>query len=139
LPDPCEPPDNGNLVDAIVSLELATGAIKWSRKVQGFDAWTMACLPVFSTSCPSPYGPDHDSAQGAMLIPTKNGDIVAAGQKSGVMWGLDPDHLTTRDRGGNSGRPGGAPSARRVLSSIESRSIEPDSRSDLRPCYARHP
>ena len=41
--------------------------------------------------CPTPTGPDYDFGQGPMLIPTINGDIVAAGQKSGVMWGLRAD------------------------------------------------
>jgi polyvinyl alcohol dehydrogenase (cytochrome) len=86
----CEPQGNGNYVDAIMSLDLVTGAIKWSNKVQGYDAWTTACLG-FPTACPTPAGPDFDFGQGAMLIPTKSGDIVAAGQKSGIMWGLNAD------------------------------------------------
>ncbi len=80
----------GNYVDAVMSLDLNTGAIKWVSKLQGFDAWTTACIG-FPTACPSPAGPDYDFGQGAMLIPTKAGDIVAAGQKSGIMWGLNPD------------------------------------------------
>jgi polyvinyl alcohol dehydrogenase (cytochrome) len=103
-PDPCEPAGNGNYVDAVLSLDMTTGAIKWSRKLQGFDAWTVACIPGFSTSCPSPYGPDYDFAQGAMLIPTKKGDVVVAGQKSGVMWGLDANDGHTL--WGTSGGPG---------------------------------
>src|SRR5262249_50007053 len=90
-PDPCELQGNGNYVDAIMSLDMNTGAIKWANKLQGFDAGTVACIPGFSTSCPSPYGPDYDFGQGPMLIPTSNGDVVAAGQKAGIMWGLDAD------------------------------------------------
>ncbi len=86
----CEPQDNGNYVDAILSLDMSTGAIKWSNKMQGFDAWTTACLG-YPTACPTPAGPDFDFGQGAMLIPTKAGDIVAAGQKSGMLWGLNAD------------------------------------------------
>lgn len=78
----------GNDVDAIMSLDLSTGAIKWVHKLQGFDAWTTACIGL-PTACPSPNGPDYDFAQGAMLIPTKAGDIVAAGEKAGIMWGLN--------------------------------------------------
>jgi polyvinyl alcohol dehydrogenase (cytochrome) len=91
-PDPCEPQDNGNYVDAVMSLDMTTGRIKWAHKLGGFDAWTVACIPGLGTSCPSPYGPDYDFGQGAMLIPTPNGDILAAGQKSGVMWALNPDN-----------------------------------------------
>ena len=86
----CEPQGNGNYVDAILSLDLATGQIKWANKMQGYDAWTTACIG-FPTACPTPAGPDFDFGQGAMLIPTKSGDIVAAGQKSGMLWGLNAD------------------------------------------------
>jgi polyvinyl alcohol dehydrogenase (cytochrome) len=86
----CEPPNNGNYVDAVLSLDLADGHIKWANKMQGYDAWTTACIG-FPTACPTPAGPDFDFAQGAMLIPTKAGDIVAAGQKSGMLWGLNAD------------------------------------------------
>lgn len=79
----------GNNVDAVMSLNMTTGAINWVSKLQGFDAWTTACIGL-PTACPSPNGPDYDFGQGAMLIPTKAGDIVAAGQKSGIMWGLNP-------------------------------------------------
>jgi polyvinyl alcohol dehydrogenase (cytochrome) len=78
----------GNYVDAVMSLNLSTGAINWAHKLQGFDAWTTACI-FLPTACPSPNGPDYDFGQGPMLIPTKAGDIVAAGQKSGIMWGLN--------------------------------------------------
>jgi polyvinyl alcohol dehydrogenase (cytochrome) len=86
----CEPQGNGNYIDAILSLDLTDGHIKWSNKVQGYDAWTTACLG-FPTACPSPAGPDFDFGQGVMLIPTKSGDIVSAGQKSGILWGLSAD------------------------------------------------
>jgi polyvinyl alcohol dehydrogenase (cytochrome) len=78
----------GNYVDAVASLNLDTGAVKWVSKLQGFDAWTTACIGL-PTACPAPNGPDFDFGQGPMLIPTKAGDIVAAGQKSGIMWGLN--------------------------------------------------
>ena len=38
------------------------GTIKWTNKVQGYDAWTTACLG-FPTACPTPAGPDFDSAR----------------------------------------------------------------------------
>jgi len=80
----------GNNVDSIMSLDMATGAIKWISKLQGFDAWTTACIGL-PTACPSPNGPDYDFGQGAMLIPSKQGDLVVAGQKAGIMWALKAD------------------------------------------------
>ena len=78
----------GNYVDAVMSLDLTSGAVNWVSKLQGFDAWTTACIGL-PTACPAPNGPDFDFGQGPMLIPMKSGDIVAAGQKSGIMWGLN--------------------------------------------------
>ncbi len=94
----CEPQGNGNYVDAILALDLKDGAIVWSHKLQGYDTWTIGCIPppysVPGGFCPTPTGPDYDFGQGPMLIPTTNGDIVAAGQKSGVIWGLRADDGT---------------------------------------------
>jgi polyvinyl alcohol dehydrogenase (cytochrome) len=91
----CEPQNNGNYVDGILALDMDDGHIIWSRKLQGYDAWTVGCIPppfsVPGSYCPSPTGPDYDFGQGPMLIHTQRGDIVAAGQKSGVMWGLRAD------------------------------------------------
>ena len=80
----------GNNVDAVMSLNLTTGAINWVHKLQGFDAWTTACIGL-PTACPSRTAPITTSARGRCSIPTKAGDIVAAGQKAGIMWGLDAD------------------------------------------------
>jgi polyvinyl alcohol dehydrogenase (cytochrome) len=33
--------------DSVLALDLNTGQIKWGNKVQGFDAWTVACLVGF--------------------------------------------------------------------------------------------
>src|SRR4029079_3491209 len=65
----------GNYVDAVMSLDLTSGAINWVSKLQGFDAWTTACIGL-PTACPAPNGPDFDFGQGPMLIPMKSGDIV---------------------------------------------------------------
>jgi polyvinyl alcohol dehydrogenase (cytochrome) len=94
----CEPQFNGNYVDAVLALDMDDGRIVWARKLQGYDAWTAGCLPppfsVPGSFCPSPYGPDYDFGQGPMLIDTRQGDIVVAGQKSGIMWGLRADNGT---------------------------------------------
>lgn len=85
--------DPANLIDAVVALDLMTGAVKWSTKLGGADAWNVACF-FFGVNCPAPTGPDFDFGQGAMLLRAKvagkQRDVLAAGQKSGVFWGLDP-------------------------------------------------
>lgn len=88
----CDDPQN--YVDSVLSLNLATGAIQWALRLGGYDAWNVACF-FSGANCPTPTGPDFDFGQGAMLIPaTVNGlsaDVLAAGQKSGVLWGINPD------------------------------------------------
>ena len=87
--------DSNDYIDAIVALDLDTGAIKWSKKLEGYDTWTVACLTGSARNCPDPKGPDYDFAQAPMLFSVKNAgkqrDLVGAGQKSGVFWALDPD------------------------------------------------
>ena len=89
---PPTPPDNH--VDAVLALDLETGAVKWSRKVQGPDAWNGACLTLRRRNCPDPQGPDFDFAQGPMLFTAATPDgprpLLGAGQKSGIFWALDP-------------------------------------------------
>jgi len=86
-------PDNH--VDAVIALDLQTGALKWSARLQGPDAWNIACYTWRRRQCPEPEGPDYDFAQGAMLFTAATVDgprtLLAAGQKSGVFWALDPD------------------------------------------------
>ena len=85
--------------DSVLALDLTTGAIKWSRQVEGYDAFTSDCnfLPPGMTWCPSPTGPDYDfgGAGPNFFTATINGateDVVGAGQKSGVYWAFDPDN-----------------------------------------------
>jgi polyvinyl alcohol dehydrogenase (cytochrome) len=76
--------------DAALALDLKTGAIKWSKRLQGFDVWTVACLRPTGPkeNCPVPGSPDFDfGGSGPNLV----GNIVGIGQKSGIYWALDPD------------------------------------------------
>src|SRR6266850_1395416 len=76
--------------DAALALDLKTGAIKWSKRLQGFDVWTVACLRPTGpkANCPVPGSPDFDfGGSGPNLV----GNIVGIGQKSGIYWALDPD------------------------------------------------
>jgi polyvinyl alcohol dehydrogenase (cytochrome) len=69
--------------DAIVALDLKTGAKKWVKQATPNDVWTMA----------QPKGPDYDFGAPPQLVDaTVNGaarKLVIAGQKSGVLWALD--------------------------------------------------
>ncbi len=77
--------------DTALALDLKTGQIKWSKRLQGFDTWTVAChLPAGTNpNCPVPTSPDFDlGGAGPNLL----GDIVGFGQKSGIFWALNPDN-----------------------------------------------
>lgn len=80
----------GDYFDTALSLDLATGRVKWAKRVQGLDVWTVACLtnpnPV---ACPEPDSPDYDlGGSGPNLL----GNLVGFGQKSGIYWALNPDN-----------------------------------------------
>jgi polyvinyl alcohol dehydrogenase (cytochrome) len=89
----CLAPDN--YIDAILALNMDTGAVKWATGVQGFDNWNVACIfPVINPNgCPTLAGPDFDFGSGPNLFTTKiDGKsklVVGAGQKSGQYWLLD--------------------------------------------------
>ena len=77
--------------DTALALDLKTGRIKWARKLQGFDTWTVACLlpPGTNPNCPVPSSRDFDlGGAGPNLL----GNIVGFGQKSGIYWALNPDN-----------------------------------------------
>ena len=65
--------------DALVA-SLATGKIVWSNQVTESDV------------SPSERGPDFDFGSRAMMVKTPEGkDLIVAGQKSGIVYGFDPD------------------------------------------------
>jgi polyvinyl alcohol dehydrogenase (cytochrome) len=78
--------------DAVIALDMETGAIKWVRQMTEGDAYTLACGAPDSSNCPDPEGPDHDFGQPPILVPRADGGrALVLGQKSGEVHGLDPD------------------------------------------------
>ena len=76
--------------DAILALDLDSGAVKWVRQLTAGDAWNLACGGVDPANCPKAPGPDHDFASPPMLVTLPNGDPrLIVGQKSGIVHGLD--------------------------------------------------
>ena len=85
----CAAPDD--FFDTALALDLKTGQIRWAKRLQGFDTWTLACRLPSGTNpnCPVPSSPDFDfGGAGPNLV----GDIVGFGQKSGIYWALNPDN-----------------------------------------------
>lgn len=79
-----------NLSDAIVALEIATGKVVWSKQVTPGDAYNSSC-GTDKQLCPDEDGPDYDFASSAILAQLPDGrDVLLAGQKSGMVYALDP-------------------------------------------------
>jgi len=73
--------------DAVVALDLENGHIVWSRQLLADDIFSGGC----ATRVPM-CGPDYDFGSSAMLVNLDGRDLLIAGQKSGVVYALDPDH-----------------------------------------------
>ncbi len=79
--------------DAILALDMETGEVAWSFQATEADAFNMACSTARNReNCPQPPGPDLDFGMAPILVRREDGkEILVAGQKSGVVWALDPD------------------------------------------------
>jgi len=83
-------------VDSVVALDIATGTVRWARRLQGLDTFNLNCTSQTPAQpCPTPTGRDYDFASAPnILAATSNGTtttLVGAGQKSGAYWALKPD------------------------------------------------
>ena len=78
--------------DAVMALDLDTGRIAWSKQLMPDDVYNSACsTSPKGASCPEGSGPDYDFGSPAMLVGTTGGrELLIAGQKSGIVWALDP-------------------------------------------------
>jgi polyvinyl alcohol dehydrogenase (cytochrome) len=84
-------PADGNS-NAVFSFDMASGKQMWRTQTLANDAWNVACMMADNPNCPKENGPDLDYAASMLLIPTSaQTDILIAGQKTGIVYGLDPD------------------------------------------------
>lgn len=92
----CTTPDDH--FDSMLALNLRTGKIEWGQKVEGYDAWTVACFAGSAPGvnwCPSPASPDYDFGGSSPNLFTIRGaggqpeTLVGEGQKSGLYWAFD--------------------------------------------------
>lgn len=98
------------LGDSVVALDLATGRVRWSRKVTTGDVFNSSCNGD-KANCPQNAGPDHDFGSSAIPVTLGGGKgLILAGQKSGVVYALDPDRqgaVVWQARVGTGGTNGG--------------------------------
>jgi polyvinyl alcohol dehydrogenase (cytochrome) len=77
--------------DAVMALDLATGARKWVKQVRKEDNWLVACPEQTTGNCPKPTGPDYDFGASPILDTLPDGkQVIVAGAKSSVAYGFDP-------------------------------------------------
>jgi polyvinyl alcohol dehydrogenase (cytochrome) len=96
--------------DAFMALDLKTGRIVWSQQTFPKDVYNSSC-GAKGVNCPDESGPDYDFGASAMLVTTPSGrDVLVAGQKSGVVYAIDPDNkgkILWQARVGKGGTNGG--------------------------------
>lgn len=88
--------------DAVEAMDLKTGKIKWAHQMTELDHFLVGCPQQKpGVNCPTPNGPDFDFGASPILkhFPAKKGgkngkDMLFAGQKSGQVYGLNPDNGT---------------------------------------------
>ncbi|HEY2357145.1 MAG TPA: PQQ-binding-like beta-propeller repeat protein [Phenylobacterium sp.] len=79
--------------EAVVALDLATGAVRWTNQLTKGDNYIIGCNPPNPrANCPSPVGPDYDFGVSPVLHTLANGkQVILVGQKSSQVYALDPD------------------------------------------------
>ncbi len=77
--------------DSIIAMELAGGQVKWRTQVTAGDNYMSGCETAPLANCPKHLGHDFDFGAPPILARLAGGDILLAGQKSGAVYGLDPD------------------------------------------------
>ena len=129
--------------DAIVALDLKSGRILWSRQITPNDTWNGSCPETARdhANCADRAAPDYDFASPPILVEDRGGRAkLVIGQKSGVLFALDPDRkgATVWERrvgeGGTSGGImwGSATDGERVYAALSDakrvgREIDPES------------
>ncbi|MGH8175558.1 MAG: PQQ-binding-like beta-propeller repeat protein [Steroidobacter sp.] len=99
--------------DAIVAFDLKNGERRWVNQLTRGDNFVIGCPreKAGEGNCPDNGGPDFDFGASPILRTLPNGRrILLAGQKSGIVYGLDPDEngkLLWRARVGSGSALGG--------------------------------
>ena len=96
--------------DAVLAMDMLTGEIVWAAQLTKDDAWNGACSRG-TPNCPEEDGPDYDIGASPILTRDENGrEIILVGQKSGMVYALDPANngaLIWEQRAGSGGTMGG--------------------------------
>ena len=101
-----------DLSDSIIALEIGTGKVRWVQQMIKGDAWNASCgKHSNNVNCPKEDGPDLDFGAPPIMVKAVSGrDLILAGQKSGMIYALDPDDggkIVWQQRAGMGGFNGG--------------------------------
>jgi polyvinyl alcohol dehydrogenase (cytochrome) len=79
--------------DAVIAADLTSGAIIWRRQlIQGDNDLSGCTRRIQLVNCPTTLGPDYDFGASPVLLTLATGnDVLLAGQKSGAVFGIEPD------------------------------------------------
>jgi len=82
--------------DAILAYDLEDGSLRWTFQATANDIFLTGCLfERDGPNCPPAWSvfADYDFGASVVIARRSDGrDILLAGQKSGVLWALDPDN-----------------------------------------------
>jgi polyvinyl alcohol dehydrogenase (cytochrome) len=82
------------LSDSIIALDMTTGKLKWRHQQTENDIWNGTCRRPDreAAACPDAESPDVDFAASPVLVTPRGGrPMLVTGNKSGMIWALDPD------------------------------------------------
>jgi len=89
-----EPPTDNS--DAVLAIDLEDGSLRWKFQATKNDIFLTGCFfQPDGPNCPPSYSINADWDFGASMIIARRpdgADVILAGQKSGELWALDPDH-----------------------------------------------
>jgi polyvinyl alcohol dehydrogenase (cytochrome) len=78
--------------DAILAFDMDSGRLLWSRQFTASDTYNFACGAKDKTNCPKDPFIDSDLGSSGILRTLEGGRrILVASDKSGMVYGLDPD------------------------------------------------
>ena len=82
----------GPTSDAVIAVNLDNGKVAWTSQVTPKDVYVVGCTAQRENCPEGDDGPDFDFGNSAILRDLPGGkSLIVIGQKSGVVWALDPD------------------------------------------------
>jgi polyvinyl alcohol dehydrogenase (cytochrome) len=78
--------------NAILAFDMESGSLRWSNQATPKDNFLVGCMAPGVGNCPTTAGPDADFGSSPIIRTLSNGkQVILAGQKSGMLYALDPD------------------------------------------------